>query len=139
MQKFRKIMDVTSAGLAEDLAREKGVTVEASSVRKVLKNAGCKYLPRSKKLKYSKEEMKERVHFAKQFQNKSQAQIAAEIDLFMDGVVFSIPPADSTVGRSMKLLRAVPRDIHFRSQTTLSYRSGSVKDCTETKTNTVFD
>ena len=89
MLKLRKSMDVTSTDLAQVLAKEKGVEVEASSIRKLLKSRGYRYLARSKKPKYNKDEKLKRYNFA--VGNKDE-----EIDMFMDGVVFTVPPADPT-------------------------------------------
>ena len=96
MLKLRVWLGVTSADLTQMLAREKGITVEESSVRKVLKKAGYKYLPRSKKPKYNKVQREERLKFAKKYHAKSQKAIAESIHMFIDGVVFTIPPKDPT-------------------------------------------
>ena len=44
---------VTSVTLQADLATEKGIAVEASTIRKLLKRKGYKWLPRNQKRKYS--------------------------------------------------------------------------------------
>ena len=49
---------VTPASLADDVAKEKGVCIGASAVRKRLRFKGYKWLPRRQKRKYSKEQRK---------------------------------------------------------------------------------
>jgi hypothetical protein len=96
MLKLRVDLCVTSKDLTQLLAREKGIAVDESTVRKVLKKAGYKYLPRTRKPKYSREQKRERHNFAKKYERKSQAELAATIHMYMDGVVFTIPPKDPT-------------------------------------------
>ena len=89
MLKLRKSMDVTSTDLAQVLAKEKGIQVEASSIRKLLKHRGYRHLPRSKKPKYSAGEKLKRFNFAVAYKDE-------EVNMFMDGVVFTVPPTDPT-------------------------------------------
>jgi transposase len=89
MLKLRASMDVTSTDLSQILAKERAIEVEASSLRKVLNKAGYRYLARSKKPKYSKEQKLERMEFSQENQDE-------EIHMFMDGCVFTVPPTNPT-------------------------------------------
>ena len=96
MLKLRTDFDVTSTDLMHLLAKEKGIQVEDSSIRRALRVAGYKYLARSKKPKYSESQKLERLTFARPWANMSQKKIADELHMFMDGVVFVVPPNDLT-------------------------------------------
>ena len=85
MLKLRRCMDVTSTDLAQVLAKERAIEVEASSIRKALKKAGDRYLARSKKPMYNKEQKLKRLQFGQKYMDE-------EIHMFMDGVVFTVPP-----------------------------------------------
>ena len=61
----RSTQVVTSTSLAEDVAKSYGIVVEASCLRKLLKKKGYKWLPRSQKRKYNREEREARLRFAK--------------------------------------------------------------------------
>ena len=87
---------VTSTSLAEDVARDKGVIVEASSIRKFLKSKGYKWLPRSQKRKYSKEQKIVRLRFVKAALRLSQKELRRKMGMSLDGVVLSMPPEDET-------------------------------------------
>ena len=67
MLSLRRKMEIHSTGLQALLAKEKNIIVHDSSIRKVLKNAGYKYLPRDKKPKYDKDQRAKRVSFSKPF------------------------------------------------------------------------
>ena len=56
---------VTSVTLQADLSAEKGVTVEASTIRKLLKRRGYRWLPRNQKRKYSASQKRSRLAFAR--------------------------------------------------------------------------
>ena len=57
---LRTKMVVTSTTLQREVAREKGVKMEASAIRKHLKASGYKWLPRTHEPKYSKDDKEER-------------------------------------------------------------------------------
>ena len=92
MLSLRRKMEIHSTGLQALLAKEKNIIVHDSSIRKVLKNAGYKYLPRGKKPKYDTKQKLKREAFGKKYANKSQREIDDAIHFFIDGVVFSSPP-----------------------------------------------
>ena len=56
LMQLRTKMVVTSTTLQREVAREKGVKMEASAIRKHLKASGYKWLPRTQEPKYSKED-----------------------------------------------------------------------------------
>ena len=85
---------VTSRSLAEDLAREKQVVVEASTIRKYLATKGYKWLPRAQKRKYTREAREERERFAKAALRLSKEALRVKLAMSMDGVVLSMPPGD---------------------------------------------
>ena len=87
---------VTSTSLAEELAAEMGIFVEASCIRKLLKKKGYKWLPRSQKRKYSKEDQEIRVRFAKGVLRLSRQALREKLAMSLDGVVLSMPPTKET-------------------------------------------
>ena len=87
---------VTSVSLQADVAREKGVSVEDSTIRKFLGRRGYKWLPRSQKRKYNPEQKRVRVKFAKAVLRLSKTRLRAKLNMSMDGVVLSMPPARET-------------------------------------------
>ena len=89
---------VTSTVLQRALVREHAVELEASTIRKVLKKAGYRWMARAQKTKYSKEVRKQRLLFADFVLRLSMAQLCARLCLAMDGVILTMPPA-SDIGR----------------------------------------
>ena len=87
---------VTSTSLVEDVAREYGVVVEASSLRKLLAKKGYKWLPRSQKRKYDKAERKVRLRFAKAAIRLSKKALREKFCMSLDGVILSMPPTSET-------------------------------------------
>jgi hypothetical protein len=75
------------------LALKKRVKVEVSTVQKALKKHGYKWLPRSKKTKYSDAECKVRKAFADTALKLSEAALRKKLSACMDGVVLAVPPA----------------------------------------------
>ena len=84
---------VTSTSLAEDIAREQGVVVEASCIRKFLLKKGYKWLPRRQKRKYTQDDRTARDKFARRVLRLSKAELRFKLAMSMDGVVLSMPPA----------------------------------------------
>ena len=78
----------TSSTLQQALLESKGVTLDCSTIRKVLKKKGYQWLPRSQKRKYSKKDKQHRVAFAEKFAKMSVARISKEYAMAMDGGVF---------------------------------------------------
>ena len=86
----------SSTTLQLDLAKAKGVHISDSAVRKVLTERGYKWLPRSRKRKYSAEQKHERMAFARAVLRMSAAQLRKKLSLAMDGVVLGLPPTNPT-------------------------------------------
>ena len=93
---LRKNIVCTASVLQRELARMKGVKVEVSSIRKVLKGRGFRWLPRAQKPKYSGPEMASRSAFAKRVVRMTPEQLREKLCLAMDGVVLSMPPKEET-------------------------------------------
>jgi len=86
----------TAATLQRDLSKSKGVTVEASTIRKLLLKRGYRWLPRSQKPKHSAELRKQRLAFARSVVALRPATLREKLALSLDGVVLSMPPAEAT-------------------------------------------
>ena len=87
---------VTSTSLAEDVAKAKGVIVEASCIRKLLARKGYRWLPRATKRKYSPAQKQARLRFAVAVKRLSKKALRHKLAMALDGVVLSMPPADAT-------------------------------------------
>ena len=83
---------VTSVSLQADLAAEKGVVIEDSTIRKFLRSKGYQWLPRSQKRKYTKEQRRTRMAFAEAVLRLSKAALREKLCMSLDGVVLSAPP-----------------------------------------------
>jgi hypothetical protein len=84
----------TSAVLQRELAREKKIKVEASTIRRHLGACGYHWLTRGKKRKYTPEQRAERWAFAKKIIGMTDAELKKFYQISMDGVVVTIPPKD---------------------------------------------
>ena len=88
----------TSTTLQREVARAPpqglGLQVSKSSIKQVLHDAGYRWMPRAKKLKYSKEARDARLKFAKSVLNLSAADLSAKLSMSIDGVVLGLPPTD---------------------------------------------
>ena len=84
----------TSTMLQRLLAREKQVVVEASTIRRALRQAGYRWMPRRKRPRYTAVQKAERVAFAQDILAMTPRQLNKRLHLAMDGVVLSIPPSD---------------------------------------------
>ena len=93
-QRISKI--VTSVTLQADLAAQKGVVLEVSTVRKILKAKGYNWFPRSQKRRYSKDAMLVRTRFAAAVLRLTKAALREKFCMSMDGVVLSMPPENET-------------------------------------------
>ena len=94
--KLRKECVCTSVTLQHALARERGIKVSSSGVRRVLKEKGYKWLKRSGKRLYSKKDKAARVRFAKAVLRLTNPELREKLSLSMDGVVLTMPPQDAT-------------------------------------------
>ena len=83
---------VTSSSLAEAVASEKGVIIEASSIRKFLQRRGYMWLPRSQKRKYTDDDRVRRMSFARSVLRLSDHALRFKLAMSLDGVVLSMPP-----------------------------------------------
>ena len=92
LKALRNSTHCTSTVLQKILASEKGIALEGSTIRKILKKHGYKWMPRSRKPKYSKERRQERLRFARKVE---EMDLEEEVDLCMDGVLFSVPPTEA--------------------------------------------
>lgn len=83
---------VTSVVLQKELLLERDVELEASYIRKILKEKGYTWLPRSQKAKYTKEVMLKRLRFAKFVLSKTDRQLRERLSFSLDGIVLTVPP-----------------------------------------------
>lgn len=107
MKALRKKGDCTSNDLQRCLARQKHVTVEESTIRRVLNKEGYYYLPRAKKPKYDSTARAIRVDFATPFAKCTAATQQKKVNMCIDGVVFTRPPA-GTVARENYINTDIP-------------------------------
>ena len=84
---------VTSSSLADAVARDKGVIIEAPSIRKFLQRRGYRWLPRSQKRKYTEDDRVRRMPFARSVLRLSEDALRFKLAMTLDGVVLSMPPA----------------------------------------------
>ncbi|CAE8653377.1 unnamed protein product [Polarella glacialis] len=84
----------TTTVLQRELVNEKGVDLEASTIRKVLTRNGYFWLTRAQKRKYSPDVTAQRLAFAKAVLRMSKAQLRERLSLSLDGVVLSMAPKD---------------------------------------------
>ncbi|CAK0908170.1 unnamed protein product, partial [Prorocentrum cordatum] len=68
--------------------------VSGSQVRRVLRETGCKRLPRVKRRVCTADEREERRAFAQSIVDLTPAQFRARIHMSMDGVVLALPPRE---------------------------------------------
>ena len=84
----------TSTTLQRVLLQERNVQLEASTIRKILKKKGYRWLPRRQKPKYSKEVRAQRRQFAAKILGMTKRDYAKHFAMSMDGVVLALPPVD---------------------------------------------
>ena len=94
--RLRRSSLCTSTSLQQTLAREKGVQVSCSQIRRVLRKHGYQWLPRAQKRKYSPADKAKRLVFARQVLALSAAALRERLSFAMDGVVLALPPRDET-------------------------------------------
>ena len=92
LKQLRKTGLCTCAILQREVAREQGVALEISTIRKYLHSKGCKWLPRAQKRKYTAAQMRARVAFAQQVLALGPARLREKLSFAMDGCVLTIPP-----------------------------------------------
>ena len=86
----------TSSTLQRELLTKKGVQLDESAIRKVLRQQGYHWLPKAQKRKYSKHRKQERLRFAQAVVGLSRARLREKLSFAMDGVILSVPPRDPT-------------------------------------------
>ena len=95
LKKLRRTCVCTSTTLQHALARERGIRVSASGIRKVLQAHGYAWQRRSQKRYYSAPQRKARMDFCKAALRLSAADLQAKLALSMAGVVLTMPPKDT--------------------------------------------
>ena len=92
LMQLRKRHIVTSTTLQGSGAKKFKIQLDASYIRKILVNAGYKWLPRAQKKKYTPDQMKARLRFAKFVCSLSKKALRERLSFSMDGVVLAAPP-----------------------------------------------
>ncbi len=85
----------TAATLQRCLARERGVQAHVTTIQKVLRSKGYKWLPRNQKRKYDAKDKARRLAFAATVAGMTPAQANAKLSMSLDGVILTMPPRDS--------------------------------------------
>ena len=85
----------TSVSLRRDLLKHHGIEVDPCTVRRVLQNAGYEWLPRAQKPRHTADVKRQRKDFANDIVAMTPRQVKAKLALCMDGVVLTMPPADT--------------------------------------------
>ena len=93
---LRRTEVCTSTTLQADLAKNKGVSVSAFSIRKLLFARGYRWRPRAQKRQYSHDDMKARLAWALRVKRMSMPDLRERFSLAMDGCVITVPPEDPT-------------------------------------------
>jgi transposase len=96
---LRKQSICTSTVLQRELAQEKQVELDTSTIRKVLGRQGFKWLPRAQKPKYDKNAKKARLKFANYILRMTVKKLREWLSFAMDGVILTIPPSTDDVAR----------------------------------------
>ena len=84
----------TASTLQRELAKGKGVKLEKSTICKILKAKGYKWLPRAQKPKFSKKDREARMAFAQEVLDMTKDELRRHLAMCMDGVILSVPPND---------------------------------------------
>ncbi|CAK0892190.1 unnamed protein product [Prorocentrum cordatum] len=93
MVALRKKGPCTASTLQQDVAAAKGVDLDLSLIRRTLREAGYRWLPRMKRRVYTREEKEERAAFCKSVVDTTEAQLTARLCMSLDGVVLTMPPS----------------------------------------------
>ena len=72
--------------------KEKKVELEQSTIGKVLRKRGYRWLPRSQKPKYSKKDRAARVTFAEEVIDMKPVELRRYLCMCLDGVIWTVPP-----------------------------------------------
>ena len=76
--------------------KKKHIQVDASKIRQHLRSCGYKWLRRSGKRLFSKEQKLARLRWTRAVLRLTDAELALEMGMSLDGVIIGIPPADPT-------------------------------------------
>lgn len=93
---LRKKCICTSTTLQRELLRDRNIELECSTIRKILKKKGYRWLPRCQKPKYSTEDKLKRVAFSDEVLAMTKEEYGNHLTMAMDGVVVAVPPDDPT-------------------------------------------
>ena len=96
LRALRRICICTSTTLQKELLKAKNVELETLTIRRVLAKHGYRWLRRSQKPKYSKEDREAMMDFAQEVVDMAPAELNKHLALCMDGVVVSVAPNDPT-------------------------------------------
>lgn len=88
--------ECTTKTLQTAVARNKGVHVEESTIRKFLLGSGYRWLPRSQKRIYTAAQKAQRLAFAEAVLRLGQAGMEKKLAFAMDGCVLAMPPTNTT-------------------------------------------
>ena len=84
----------TSTVLQRHLAKEKGVQLSDSWIRKKLASRGYRWRPKRQKRKYTPDQRKARKAFAEEVLAMSGPRLRQRLAFAMDGVILAIPPSE---------------------------------------------
>ena len=91
---LRKMTYCTSSVLQKVLAKERGMRVDASSIRSCRRDHGSKWLRRSQKRKYNSTDRKARREIARFILKLKPSELSTRFVMDMDGVICARPPSD---------------------------------------------
>ena len=101
LRALRTKMVCTARTLQHEVARATGTNVSRSSVQRVLKTMGYKWLAKRQKRKYSARARAARVDFAKKALRFGVAELKQRLALAMDGGVLTVPEWRRAVDRGL--------------------------------------
>lgn len=106
--------------------------LEASTIRRILKKRGYKWLAKAQKRKYSKADMIRRQAFAENIVRMSAKQLREKLSIAMDGVVITSPPEDAIERETISAIterhtcidcQARPQSQNSQARTTTTIKS----------------
>eukprot|EP00973_Karenia_brevis_P091294 12406816-Karenia_brevis.AAC.1 len=96
LKELRMTCVCTSTVLQNSLAKEMGIQMSDSYVRKILKGEGYKWLAKRQGRLYSKEDRQARVAWARGVLRLTKAELGKKLSFATDGTVIAMPPTDPT-------------------------------------------
>ena len=94
LRSLRRATVCTAETLRVELVKGRGVHLDSSTIRKILRKHGYRWLPRAQKPQVDADLAKARVKFAKGVVRMTKKELRGALSLSMDGVIFSCPPRD---------------------------------------------